>query len=255
MTKYVSKVFEFIDEYWNKKTRDPGLFDVFGENLMYRNISGRRVGREGYKINSKDWDDAFPDYQMKLKKVKVINSTVITSYECSGSYINPLADHPKDVVEDSGFTQIIQLADTKQKLIPHEVEWTFIFHKDHAVHLYCHSDIKKFYQQLGIDQYLKIPTKNEILSGDKNRLLEKIHTFCNLTSREIECMAIALSGFSSSSIGKFLFISARTVETHLKNAYEKLQCNSKQQCLEMMYSNKTLTIWQEFCKLLLDKKL
>ena len=44
-----------------------------------------------------------------------------------------------------------------------------------------------------------------------------------LTKREIEIMKLVALGFSSIEIGKKLFISPRTVETHRTNLFEKLQ--------------------------------
>ncbi|HEX2149257.1 MAG TPA: AAA family ATPase [Actinomycetota bacterium] len=49
----------------------------------------------------------------------------------------------------------------------------------------------------------------------------------SLTSREREVVRLAQKGLTAKQIGKELFIGARTVETHLSNAYAKLGINSK----------------------------
>ena len=49
----------------------------------------------------------------------------------------------------------------------------------------------------------------------------------SLTPREREVVRLAQQGMTAKEIGKALFIGARTVETHLSNAYAKLGINSK----------------------------
>lgn len=49
----------------------------------------------------------------------------------------------------------------------------------------------------------------------------------SLTPREREVVRLAQQGLTAKEIGKTLFIGARTVETHLSNAYAKLGINSK----------------------------
>lgn len=49
----------------------------------------------------------------------------------------------------------------------------------------------------------------------------------SLTPRELEVVRLAQQGMTARQIGAALFIGARTVETHLSNAYAKLGINSK----------------------------
>ena len=48
-----------------------------------------------------------------------------------------------------------------------------------------------------------------------------------LTARELACAKLLLQGKSARLIAEALFLSPRTVETHLKNLKEKLQCHTK----------------------------
>ncbi len=47
-----------------------------------------------------------------------------------------------------------------------------------------------------------------------------------ITPRELNCINLCAKGKSAKQIGKELFLSSRTVETHLKNARLKLECSN-----------------------------
>ena len=48
-----------------------------------------------------------------------------------------------------------------------------------------------------------------------------------LSQREHEIVRLAVAGQSTPDIARHLFLSERTIETHLRNAYTKLDVNSK----------------------------
>ncbi len=48
-----------------------------------------------------------------------------------------------------------------------------------------------------------------------------------LTSREVEVLGLAATGMTSAQIAKELFLSPRTVETHLTSIYHKLGVTSR----------------------------
>jgi ATP/maltotriose-dependent transcriptional regulator MalT len=48
-----------------------------------------------------------------------------------------------------------------------------------------------------------------------------------LSQREHEVLELVSQGFTNVEIGKRLFISAKTVKTHLQHVYEKLDVNSR----------------------------
>ncbi|MGB7952132.1 MAG: response regulator transcription factor [Candidatus Binatia bacterium] len=66
-------------------------------------------------------------------------------------------------------------------------------------------------------------TKNESLSAVRpaNETLEA------LTKRELEILRLVAEGLSNEEIGKKIFISRKTVKTHLRNIFDKLQVHNR----------------------------
>ena len=56
------------------------------------------------------------------------------------------------------------------------------------------------------------------------QLFGRVHA---LSQREHEIVRLAVAGQSTPDIARHLFLSERTIETHLRNAYTKLDVNSK----------------------------
>jgi LuxR family maltose regulon positive regulatory protein len=72
------------------------------------------------------------------------------------------------------------------------------------------------------------------LSGDASLLsatggipVRQLSPASGLSPREREVLALAAQGFRNDDIGLRLFISPKTVKTHLRNIYEKLGVNSR----------------------------
>ena len=52
-------------------------------------------------------------------------------------------------------------------------------------------------------------------------------TINNLTKRELEILQLVAEGLSNDEIGKKIFISTKTVKTHLTNIFDKLEVNNR----------------------------
>jgi DNA-binding NarL/FixJ family response regulator len=52
-------------------------------------------------------------------------------------------------------------------------------------------------------------------------------TLSSLTTRELEILRLVAEGLSNEEIGKRVFISRKTVKTHLTNIFDKLQVNNR----------------------------
>ena len=62
--------------------------------------------------------------------------------------------------------------------------------------------------------------------------------FENLSKREIEILELLTVGNSSQTISEKLFISTYTVQTHIKNIYQKLHVNNKWAAAKMAADHK-----------------
>lgn len=59
----------------------------------------------------------------------------------------------------------------------------------------------------------------------------------NLTRREVEILRLVAEGLSNEEIGQRIFISQRTVKTHLTNIFDKLKVNSRFKAALMILKN------------------
>jgi DNA-binding CsgD family transcriptional regulator len=61
-----------------------------------------------------------------------------------------------------------------------------------------------------------------------------------LTARQVEILGLVAEGLSSKEIGERLYISKRTVEYHLREAYDRLGASNRVQALREAWSRNLL---------------
>jgi two-component system, NarL family, response regulator DegU len=69
----------------------------------------------------------------------------------------------------------------------------------------------------------------EIAQGQMNELNDALHddVIRTLTKREMEILKLVAEGLTNEEIGKKIFISEKTVKTHLTNIFDKLKVNNR----------------------------
>lgn len=241
------KILEFLDDYLNGEVKDIPISDLYGENVIIDNCLGRIVGRDSYEKSLNALHQSFPDWHVKTKKFEIIGNTAIVRFEYNGTYSSPYGGMQMDQRGNPECPDLLEGVVGK-RISNLNSECTYIFDEVGLIRMYTHSDMKSFYRQLGI-----LPAHKK--KDSKDVVLEILQALFPLSKREAHCLALILSGLSAKSAAGVLFISNRTVETHLYKAYEKLQCTSKQQCLEMMLANQTLHLWNECANILMQEKL
>ncbi len=85
------------------------------------------------------------------------------------------------------------------------------------------------------DKSFKAPPKN-ILPDNYPLILSKTGT--PLSTRELDCMAFIANGRTAKEIGKLMKISNRTVEAHIYNIKNKLDCNRKSEIVDIALENR-----------------
>jgi two-component system NarL family response regulator len=71
-------------------------------------------------------------------------------------------------------------------------------------------------------------TFEEIAQGQMNGILpETSEAIDTLTKRETEILRLVAEGLTNEEIGKKIFISEKTVKTHLTNIFDKLKVNNR----------------------------
>ena len=67
-------------------------------------------------------------------------------------------------------------------------------------------------------------------------MLEELRRPLPLTRREREVASLAAEGLATQAIAERLFVSARTIEGHLQNAYAKLGVNDRRSLARLLGS-------------------
>lgn len=87
--------------------------------------------------------------------------------------------------------------------------------------------------------FIIIFTLMPFISSEYKKTMSKntqTYYFDVLSKRENEIVKYLLSGYTSGSIAKELYISLPTVKTHISNIYRKLNINSKQELFKLLDS-------------------
>lgn len=230
---------QFLDGFTNTAVKKIRFSDLYAPDLIVDNIYGRIKGRQNYKHMTSLACQAFPDWHVKTKKIEIIENTAIVSYTYGGTYQKRFGIPSESCLKNS--PHIKRLADIPigGKIANLHSECVYIFDKKSIVRMHMHSDYESFYKQLGCDSFL-------VTKSEKIGLVDQLQNLFSLSKREIQCVSLTLLGFSAKYIASLFFISFRTVETHLQNAYDKLKCQGKKGCFEMMLKNQSLPLWQDY---------
>lgn len=86
-----------------------------------------------------------------------------------------------------------------------------------------------------INRYIKQTLETTKQTGEKQQeTLENIREQFDLTARELEVLEKIMQGFSNSEIGEELFLSVNTVKYHIRNIYNKLEINSREEVINLL---------------------
>ena len=66
------------------------------------------------------------------------------------------------------------------------------------------------------------------------------------TYREIDIITYLLSRVTAKKIASFLFISPKTVETHIRNIMQKLECNSRESIIDFVESSDEILVLKKY---------
>ena len=260
MPKLIEKAKEFIGECWHGNTNKDAIFDFLTPNCLHQKTIGKCIGTESFLADCDDWARAFPDYSTEIKEVELYRNVVVIDVQRRGThlerYLSTNPDKNTILSKSDFFTSIEKLEATGiQYNLPAKL--FFSFSRNHISQIVIEENPFDMSIQLGLlAKSKRNPSINGDLDYDKKTVANAISKSLqiNLTSREMECLALTFCGFSAKHISEVLKISHRTVESFLANAYQKLDCFGKQQVLEMMYETQVIMLWLDLGKLILQSK-
>ncbi|MGA8164699.1 MAG: LuxR C-terminal-related transcriptional regulator [Waddliaceae bacterium] len=245
-----AKVIEFTEEYWNKKTEDPSLLNLFSENFIYRTIVGSRVGKESYHTHGENWKHAFPDWVFTITHITEVKNAVMVECNCKGTHLNLYKDTDKkdNIVSKTRFLNEFQMHQPSKITTVQSLEAIYIFGKSSVEHVWICGDEAFYRKQLRMGQHPGGGTASTSLCKNINAQIKT-----PLTKRELECLSLGFYCYTAKDIARMLGISHRTVETHHHQAYQKLGCSHRQQCLDLMSSLNLLPLFRELADFILKK--
>lgn len=91
--------------------------------------------------------------------------------------------------------------------------------------------------ELSLDRYFAHTVPSGIISRLYKNQERHISSSITLTQREMECAKILINGSTVKQIANTLHISPRTVETHINNLKDKLNCRTKIELIIKLRSN------------------
>ena len=85
-------------------------------------------------------------------------------------------------------------------------------------------------------QYRKRKALTRTITTDKEELFIKNCKARQLSNRETEVARLILKGWTYKAVGEHLFISEKTVDSHVQNIYAKTGARNKLSLLNLLYS-------------------
>ena len=228
---------DFLAQAWSKDSvgKQTSIYDPFSKNAIINTPLFYKTGPEVLQQSIASWFKSFPDALFTVKKVFGYKCNVVCKWVASGTHLGVF----------KGF-------DPTKKKIYCSGETTFIFNQEkQIVHYIATLNMEKFLAQLGPQKVSNKLSPQEILMSNLKLLVSSLKkTYNALTSREVECCSLFVSGFSAKQIGLMLRISHRTVETYLEKVRFTLHCTSRIQMIEKFLSEQTYFILQDLARLL-----
>lgn len=191
--------------------------------------------------------------------VGLINQSV--EYKCSGSYSSCeeafefilQTEPPEIILLDIGLPGMsgIEGINKFKEISPATMIIILTIHDDHNSVFDAISSGASGYLLKDSSPEKVIEAFNEVLSGgapinpqiarkviERFKDLTPVSSNYHLTSREKEILKHLVEGFNKKQIAEKLFLSFHTVNTHIKNIYEKLQVNTRGALVSKAYKEK-----------------
>lgn len=233
---YTKYVHTFLNEMWNAKADNlDELHDLFSNNLIAISPLGNKIGSENLKSTNVVWSSGFPD--MELSNIEIINAgnTIIAEWRSQGTNINSFNEY-----KPTG------------KKVDYRGVTIFQFDGQKVVRYKCIINMLDIYDQLGFfleqESYdgQKLARRNHCLLLEK---LKNLTSNSHLSTREIECVSFFVHGWSAKQVALHLKCSYRTVQNHISNAMDKLDCHSRTHLFDFLNSQGLLPLFEDLYKL------
>lgn len=247
----------FIEEMGDLTTHKEIILNGFSDTISYTGVFGEKVGVDRVVTLYTFFHDIFPTLETELINVSTHKNITAVNFKASCFHGGELIEPRVQQVLEGDVSQDLKLMATTPstgEVLDFFVGATFVYEKDKVALLNIASDMSHMEEVFLPYVNPKNPTINlpaEInLIRNIQRLIEK-----KLSAMEIKVLSFILCGFSSKHTAEYLYLSPRTIEGYIQNAYGKLGCFSKGDLLEKMYQNRSIAIFQQLCQFLYHKLL
>ena len=245
---------ELIETEWQPGAKNEMWDQVLCDSTLFSSAMGRKIGIDCMKLHSSDFFHACPDFSTEVKGIEVCGNVVICDAVFSATHQNFYTCTDTDasgVIVQSDFCEKFSgLAPIGSKFIQ-PVEIFFVFEGDKINRIAIQEDPMSLCSQLGIDVVVQEETPGVLVGREYLFLVKRARETFGLGEREAACLALSLSSFSAKFVGEVLGISHRTVEAHLQGCYQKMGCQNRQQCLDLVLERGLLSLFHEMSLMIL----
>ena len=206
---------------------------------------GRRIGigeiRRAYAFR----DRVFSDVGQEIQRGERFGETLTFQCQIQVAHIGQDWEGGESVSEgsyNSRAFEILRKAPPTEKEILLQGEAIFIFRSQKVERLIAQLDTRPLLKTVGPPV------------GPKECIEKLVEVYeKKLSPMELQCLSLLSGGFGAKRVGELLNLSHRTVESYLRNAYFKLDCLNKEQVIELMYENYTITVFHELGRTLIAR--
>ncbi|MGA8163724.1 MAG: LuxR C-terminal-related transcriptional regulator [Waddliaceae bacterium] len=251
----------FVHEAINEKNYAiKEVYEHISERVLANGCIEKKIGISALKKMFEEWMYIFPDHSIEVLELEEQSHAVVLRGIVFAHHVKrfcPTIQDKSGALENPHFIKRLSNIEPKGNQISYPLDIHFLFDGKRIICCdFTILDLTNFFQQLECPGKTEKFPEQSVPCSNFKELIKNLRNSANppLSQKEVECLCLNLNGFSAKQIGMLMSLSYRTIQGHIQHSFDKLQCFSKCQCLEMMHENRFLPIWRDLFNLLIKQR-